>query len=170
MNPAMTPVSDLARKVERLPLKDRDTEQILREMQEIADRDYHGMLYENIAPIFREMDEGDRKALLQAGLLRYWQSRVDSAARDLREVMVFEDDGGQVTVSQKTAVKERRHLGQESPDDQIRLKNWLSKALFMGGICLIGVAIGVTIWSNKGVDAALEETGSHIWDIFSLLF
>jgi len=122
--------------------------QILDQMQQVADNEYGGDLQNNVLPVFTKLAANDKKTLLRKSLLLIWEHQVEMAKASMQDIVIDQE----TRIDQVAVVKERKNIDAVNAEEQIKLKTWFHKVLFVLGVLLfIGVVAGTLMVGGSGV-------------------
>ena len=122
--------------------------QILDQMQQVADNEYGGDLQNNVLPVFTKLAANDKKTLLRKSLLLIWEHQVEMAKASMQDIVIDQE----TRIDQVAVVKERKNIDAVNAEEQIKLKTWFHKVLFVLGVLLfIGVVAGTLVVGGSGV-------------------
>lgn len=122
--------------------------QILDQMQQVADNEYGGDLQNNVLPVFTKLAANDKKTLLRKSLLLIWEHQVEMAKASMQDIVIDQE----TRIDQVAVVEERKNIDAVNAEEQIKLKTWFHKVLFVLGVLLfIGVVAGTLMVGGSGV-------------------
>lgn len=122
--------------------------QILDQMQQVADNEYGGDLQNNVLVVFTKLAVNDKKILLRKGLLLIWEHQVEMAKASMQDIVIDQE----TCIDQVAVVEERKNIDAVNAEEQIKLKTWFHKVLFVLGVLLfIGVVAGTLVVGGSGV-------------------
>lgn len=122
--------------------------QILDQMQQVADNEYGGDLQNNVLVVFTKLAVNDKKTLLRKGLLLIWEHQVEMAKASMQDIVIDQE----TCIDQVAVVEERKNIDAVNAEEQIKLKTWFHKVLFVLGVLLfIGVVAGTLVVGGSGV-------------------
>lgn len=138
--------------------------QILDQMQQVADNEYGGDLQNNVLVVFTKLAVNDKKTLLRKGLLLIWEHQVEMAKASMQDIVIDQE----TCIDQVAVVEERKNIDAVNAEEQIKLKTWFHKVVFVVGIVLfIGVVGGSLMVGGNGV--SVSEMLKDAQKIFELL-
>lgn len=138
--------------------------QILDQMQQVADNEYGGDLQNNVLVVFTKLAVNDKKTLLRKGLLLIWEHQVEMAKASMQDIVIDQE----TCIDQVAVVEERKNIDAVNAEEQIKLKTWFHKVVFVVGVLLfIAVVAGSLMvgWSGVSVGDMLKDAQK----IFELL-
>ena len=122
--------------------------QILDQMQQVADNEYGGDLQNNVLPVFTKLAANDKKTLLRKSLLLIWEHQVEMAKASMQDIVIDQE----TRIDQAAVVEERKNIDAVNAEEQIKLKTWFHKVVFVLGVLLfIGVVGGTLLVGGTGV-------------------
>lgn len=122
--------------------------QILDQMQQVADNEYGGDLQNNVLAVFTKLTAGDKKTLLRKSLLLIWEHQVEIAKASMQDIVIDQE----TRIDQAAVVEERKNIDAVNAEEQIKLKTWFHKVVFVLGVVLfIGVVGGTLVVGGTGV-------------------
>lgn len=122
--------------------------QILDQMQQVADNEYGGDLQNNVLTVFTKLAAGDKKTLLRKSLLLIWEHQVEIAKASMQDIVIDQE----TRIDQAAVVEERKNIDAVNAEEQIKLKTWFHKVVFVLGVVLfIGVVGGTLVVGGTGV-------------------
>lgn len=122
--------------------------QILDQMQQVADNEYGGDLQNNVLPVFTKLAANDKKTLLRKSLLLIWEHQVEMAKASMQDIVIDQE----TRIDQVAVVEERKNIDAVNAEEQIKLKTWFHKVVFIVGVLLfIAVVAGSLMVGGSGV-------------------
>ncbi len=138
--------------------------QILDQMQQVADNEYGGDLQNNVLVVFTKLAVNDKKTLLREGLLLIWEHQVEMAKASMQDIVIDQE----TCIDQAAVIEERKSIEVVNSEEQLKLKTWFHKVVFVVGIVLfIGVVGGSLMVGGNGV--SVSEMLKDAQKIFELL-
>ncbi len=138
--------------------------QILDQMQQVADNEYGGDLQNNVLVVFTKLAVNDKKTLLRKGLLLIWEHQVEMAKASMQDIVIDQE----TCIDQAAVIEERKSIEVVNSEEQLKLKTWFHKVVFVVGIVLfIGVVGGSLMVGGNGV--SVSEMLKDAQKIFELL-
>lgn len=122
--------------------------QILDQMQQVADNEYGGDLQNNVLVVFTKLAVNDKKTLLRKGLLLIWEHQVEMAKASMQDIVIDQE----TCIDQAAVIEERKSIEVVNSEEQLKLKTWFHKVVFVLGVLLfIGVVAGTLVVGGSGV-------------------
>lgn len=143
-----------------------DASEIFEHLQTIADRYHRGDLQNNIHHLFKNLREEEQQALLKKSVLLFWEHHLDLTRRELDQVVIDED----TTIDRGEVNKERKAIEDFNYEEQIRLKSWFQKMVFIIGVSGFIVLIALTQLIGGSKTGGVEGLMNHLSKILGLLF
>ena len=138
--------------------------QILDQMQQVADNEYGGDLQNNVLVVFTKLAVNDKKTLLRKGLLLIWEHQVEMAKASMQDIVIDQE----TCIDQAAVIEERKSIEVVNSEEQLKLKTWFHKVVFVVGIVLfIGGVGGSLMVGGNGV--SVSEMLKDAQKIFELL-
>lgn len=138
--------------------------QILDQMQQVADSEYGGDLQNNALPVFTKLATNDKKTLLRKSLLLIWEHQVEMAKASMQDIVIDQE----TRIDQEAVVAERKKIEDVNAEEQIKLKTWFHKVVFIVGVLLfIAVVAGSLMVGGSGV--SVTDMLKDLQKIFELL-
>jgi hypothetical protein len=123
--------------------------QILEKMQAVADEKYIGDLQNNTLAIFSTLSTDEKRTFLRRSLMLQWEKQIELATAGLHEVEIEKD----VRIDPVAVQTERKSIEDFNYEEQLKLKTWMHKAIFVIGVSCFAVVILLTFFVGKdGVD------------------
>lgn len=139
--------------------------QILDQMQQVADNEYGGDLQNNVLVVFTKLAVNDKKTLLRKGLLLIWEHQVEMAKASMQDIVIDQE----TCIDQVAVVEERKNIDAVNAEEQIKLKTWFHKVVFVVSILLFIGIIGGTL-AIGGTGVSVSDMIKDLQKVFELLF
>ena len=123
--------------------------QILEKMQAVADDKFIGDLQNNTLAVFATLTTDEKRTFLRRSLMLQWEKQIELATAGLHEVEIEKD----VRIDPVSVQTERKSIEDFNYEEQLKLKTWMHKAIFVIGVSCFAVVILLTFFVGKdGVD------------------
>lgn len=138
--------------------------QVLDLLQETADTEYAGDLQNNILAAFNKLPVNDKKTFLRKSLMLLWEHQVETAKASMQDIVIDQE----TRIDQAAVVEERKSIESVNAEEQLKLKTWFHKVLFILGI--VGFIVVVVGSLTIGGGASVSDMLKDLQKIVELLF